>query len=64
MIFQTIITMISTFLVVFGGIFLVINIGLILMSLGYVLEEKHPNKKSMSERLELFYRNCWRKIIK
>lgn len=59
MIFNIILNIVIVLLV----IFLSINLFLIIFSLGYVIQEKYPNKKSMIDKLELFYRDFWRKII-
>lgn len=45
-------------------VIMVLNIIACVISLGYVSEEKHPNRKGLYDRIEIFWIKFWRKIIK
>ena len=63
MIIEFLISLVVFLGVIFIGVFLVMNILFVFMNLGYVWEEKHPNKKGLFDILDDFWKWFWRKII-
>jgi hypothetical protein len=46
------------------GTFVVVNLMVCVMDLGYVWEETHKGQKGLMDILDEFWKNFWRKIIK
>ena len=52
--------------ILLGIVIIIISLNIVIasMALGYRIEEKYPNRKSIFERLDSFWIKVWKRIIK
>jgi Na+-transporting methylmalonyl-CoA/oxaloacetate decarboxylase gamma subunit len=59
-ILEQILVFILTFFVVW---FVIMNLVMAMFALGKVIQRKHPNRKSLSDRIEIMWEKIWNKIV-